>query len=121
MLFPTRFKTEGIPETIIDALFSGVPVIATKWENAVDIINDHETGYLVDMYDTKQFQKKLMECLNTEKVISLKKNILLKANDYTSSNAIKDLTKFSLIISIAFNANGSEKFDFKDAVYASIA
>lgn len=94
LLFPTRFKTEGIPGTIIDALFSGVPVIATKWENAVDIINDHETGYLVDMYDTKQFQKKLMECLNTEKVISLKKNILLKANDYTSSNAIKDLTKF---------------------------
>jgi glycosyltransferase involved in cell wall biosynthesis len=33
LLFPTRFFTEGIPGTIIDAYAAGVPVISAKWES----------------------------------------------------------------------------------------
>lgn len=40
LLFPTKFKTEGIPGTIIDAYFAGVPVISAGWENANEIIDD---------------------------------------------------------------------------------
>ena len=40
LLFPTRFYTEGIPGTIIDAYAAGVPVIASKWENFDDVIDD---------------------------------------------------------------------------------
>ena len=35
LVFPTRFYTEGIPGTIIDAYYAGVPVIASKWESFV--------------------------------------------------------------------------------------
>lgn len=94
LLFPTRFETEGIPGTIIDALFSGVPVIATKWENATDIIIDNQTGFLVDMYDLEKFKNKMIECLDLKKIKVIKKNALLKANDYISTNAIKGLTKY---------------------------
>ena len=94
MLFPTRFETEGIPGTIIDALFSGVPVIATKWENATDIIIDNQTGFLVDMYDLEKFKNNMIECLDSKKMRVIKKNALLKANDYISTNAIKELIKY---------------------------
>ena len=94
LLFPTRFETEGIPGTIIDALFSGVPVIATKWENATDIIIDNQTGFLVDMYDLEKFKNKMIECLDLKKIRVIKKNALLKANDYISTNAIKELIKY---------------------------
>ena len=33
LLFPTRFYTEGIPGTIIDAYAAGVPVISARWES----------------------------------------------------------------------------------------
>lgn len=91
LLFPTRFKTEGIPGTIIDALFCGVPVIATKWENASDILENDKTGYLVELNDTKNFEKKLVECLDKNRVLNLKKDLIIKANNYTCDEAIKPL------------------------------
>ncbi len=44
LLFPTRFYTEGIPGTIIDAYAAGVPVISAKWESFDDIVENHLTG-----------------------------------------------------------------------------
>lgn len=43
LVFPTRYRTEGIPGTIIDAYASGLPVIASRWENFDNII-DENTG-----------------------------------------------------------------------------
>lgn len=44
LLFPTKFYTEGIPGTILDAYAAGVPVIASKWESFSDLIDDGVTG-----------------------------------------------------------------------------
>lgn len=44
LLFPTRFFTEGVPGTIIDAYAAGVPVISTMWESFSDIVSDSVTG-----------------------------------------------------------------------------
>jgi len=44
LLFPTHYKREGIPGTIIDAYASGVPVISAGWDFAKDIIDQNETG-----------------------------------------------------------------------------
>lgn len=45
LLFPTRYKTEGIPGTIIDAYFSGIPVIASKWDNFNEVIREGKTRF----------------------------------------------------------------------------
>lgn len=39
-IFPTRYKTEGIPGSIIDSFFSGTPVIASKWDSVNDVLED---------------------------------------------------------------------------------
>lgn len=44
LLFPTRFLTEGIPGTIIDAYAAGVPVISARWESYADLVEEGVTG-----------------------------------------------------------------------------
>ena len=43
-IFPTRFTTEGIPGSIIDSYYAGVPVLASKWNSFDDVIEDGKTG-----------------------------------------------------------------------------
>lgn len=45
LLFPTKWKLEGIPGTIIDALAAGVPVIAAKWQYYDEMLKDGVTGF----------------------------------------------------------------------------
>ena len=94
LIFPTRFKTEGIPGTIIDSYFSGVPVIATRWENVFDIVDDNKTGYIVDMYDDAQLEEKLLFCLDKKNVVGLKENALIKAQEFVADVAIEKLIKY---------------------------
>lgn len=47
MVFPTRYFTEGFPGTVLDAYISGLPVVATHWKHATDIITHEETGFIV--------------------------------------------------------------------------
>lgn len=45
LMFPTKWKLEGIPGTIIDALTAGVPVIAAKWQYYDEMLDDGVTGF----------------------------------------------------------------------------
>ena len=45
LLFPTKWKPEGIPGTIIDALTAGVPVIAAKWQYYDEMLETGVTGF----------------------------------------------------------------------------
>ncbi len=47
MLFPTRYYTEGLPGTIIDAYLAHLPVIATAWLHAQEFIDDGRTGLII--------------------------------------------------------------------------
>ena len=83
LLFPTRFYTEGIPGTIIDAYADGIPVISAKWESFADIIEDGKTGIGYEFGDSKL----LIDILdnlqgNIEKVNSMKDSCLERSKDY---------------------------------------
>lgn len=40
LLFPTKYYTEGIPGTVIDALSAGLPTIYARWESCGDVLSD---------------------------------------------------------------------------------
>ena len=87
LLFPTRFYTEGIPGTIIDAFSAGVPVLASEWESCFDILtgNDSVTYKFGDQAD---LIKKLQYCVeNTETINSLRKACLKSAEQFSSERA----------------------------------
>lgn len=44
LLFPTSWKAEGVPGTVIDALAAGVPIIAARWPYHDEMLVDGVTG-----------------------------------------------------------------------------
>lgn len=93
LLFPTRFYTEGIPGTIIDAYAAGVPVISAKWESFSDIINS-QTGIGYGFDDTEEFEAILLNVANNPSSLSEKKVYCLSESEkYKAETVIKQITE----------------------------
>ena len=90
--FPTKFKTEGIPGTIIDALSAGVPIVASRWDNVDEIIIDGINGLIYEFNNLADFYAKLKTMLNCQKVFIIKKNCVKCAKNFDSNVAIEPLT-----------------------------
>lgn len=81
LLFPTHFRTEGFPGTIIDAYAAALPVIATNWESSSEIVTEGITGMLF------QGEKELVEILESvletpELINNMKLNCLRESRKY---------------------------------------
>lgn len=93
LLFPTRFYTEGIPGTIIDAYAAGIPAIASKWESYSDIINDR-TGIGYDFDTENGLTGNLLQAANIPTIIFDKKmQCLTEAERYKTESVVKVLIK----------------------------
>ena len=94
LLFPTRFYTEGIPGTIIDAYAAGIPVISSKWESFEDIIDDGVTGTGYEFNNLNHLQKILLAIVNDEiDINALKCNCNNKAMEFSPERAMEVLVK----------------------------
>ena len=83
LLFPTRFFTEGIPGTVIDAYAAGVPVVSARWESFADIIDDGITGIGYTFGKTDELASILENVSSfTQRVDSMRNNCLAKAEEY---------------------------------------
>lgn len=51
-VFPTFFKGEGFPGVLIDALFAGVPIIATNWKYNTEVL-DSNCSLFVPIQDSE--------------------------------------------------------------------
>lgn len=90
LLFPTRFYTEGVPGTIIDAYAAGLPVIAAKWESFGDVIEDGITGIGYPFGDNNALISILTDAVtNPELLLDMKRNCLQKAKEYSPEEVIK--------------------------------
>ena len=92
LLFPTRYKTEGVPGTIIDAFFAGTPVLASRWENFDEIISEGKNGFGYKFNDNEDFYNKLESITQNKKQLArLRKNCLSTADRYTPKKAMRIL------------------------------
>lgn len=83
LLFPTRFYTEGIPGTIIDAYAAGVPVISARWESFSDVVDEGITGWGYAFNEPDALTKLVYEAVTApDTLCHMKENCLKKANDY---------------------------------------
>ena len=93
LVFPTKFYTEGIPGTIIDAYAAGLPILSSKWESFSDVIDDGVTGIGYEFNDYSMLADKLLEIGITPEIVENKRvYCLIKANEYLPRNAISVLT-----------------------------
>lgn len=92
LLFPTRFYTEGVPGTIIDAYASGLPVIVSKWQSYKDIVEEDVTGFAYEFGNTDEFESILYQILKAPSLVnSLRENCRQYANRYSADEAIRIL------------------------------
>ena len=89
LLFPTRYFTEGIPGTVIDAYAAGVPVISARWESFDDLIADGITGYGYEFGSVDALRAQLEQAARQpERILKLKEACLEKAREYLPENAV---------------------------------
>lgn len=88
LLFPTRFFTEGIPGTIIDAYAAGVPVVSAKWESCMDMV-DEQTGFIYPFGDKLALQQQLEQLIALPELVEAKKTACTnRAAAYLPSNGM---------------------------------
>lgn len=95
MLLPTRYYTEGVSGTMLDAYIAGIPIIATDWVNARDCIDDGVNGFIVPFDDPQmQFNSKVMELYNDRPLLqTMKKASRLSAELYSEDHAWETLSQ----------------------------
>lgn len=92
LIFPTKFYTEGIPGTIIDAYASGLPVICSNWLSANDVVDDTQSGYLYEFDNTDALYELLEEIFyKPDMILSQKGYCLNKANEFRPNIIIKTI------------------------------
>lgn len=90
LLFPTEFFREGIPGTIIDAFSAGVPVIASGWLYAAELICHEENGYIYNFEKKEELQKYIEYAISHEnEIYEMKKRCLEKATEYDEKRVVK--------------------------------
>lgn len=90
LLFPTRFVTEGIPGTIIDAYSAGVPVIASKWNSFHDIVYEKKTGYGYSWEDYDKFFELVYNVVyKPEMITNLKTECIKVAKDFSTKRNVQ--------------------------------
>jgi glycosyltransferase involved in cell wall biosynthesis len=95
LLFPTYYKGEGFPGTVLDAFAAGVPVIATNWRYNGEIIKDQKDGLIYDNKERGALQKILFS-LKTEpnQINNMKSNCLKRAKQYTPETVINSFLNY---------------------------
>lgn len=73
LLFPTRYRTEGIPGTIIDAYAAGVPVISAKWESFADVVDEGVTGIGFEIENWNELKTILLQIAKTRNLLIRRK------------------------------------------------
>lgn len=92
LVFPTKFFTEGIPGTIIDAYAAGIPVISAKWESFDDVVEDGVTGIGYTFGSTSELKSVLESCVADPNVLNkMKPACLHRAKDFTVDKAMQRL------------------------------
>lgn len=94
LLFPTHWKHEGIPGTIIDALSAGVPIIARRWQYCGEMIDDKKTGLVYDFEEPDLLRTRIEYAIeHQDEMVSMKKKCLKRAAAYSEDYVMKQIAK----------------------------
>lgn len=83
LLFPSYYRGEGFPGTILDAFSAGLAVIASDWKYNSEIIINMKTGLICKAKDTKDLINSMEFAINNPfHVYEMRKNALLESKKY---------------------------------------
>lgn len=89
LLFPTKYRTEGFPGTIIDAFASGLPIIASM---NCELIENEYTGWKYDGSDIEPLVQAIEKSILTPDVVyNMRSNCIEEANKFNPSTVVKQM------------------------------
>ena len=93
LVFPTLFKTEGFAGTIIDAMATGLPPIASDCPSNCELIRDGETGLLFSQGSVDALKNRLLQVASDPSIIDqMRSNCLREAGRFLPEEIIKSVT-----------------------------
>ena len=96
LLFPTYWKSEGMPGTIIDAFASGLPIIARRWPLCDELITDGKTGLVYDFDKPEMLVEKVEYAItHKDEIINMKKNCLEESKKYSEEVVVNQILELS--------------------------
>lgn len=94
LLFPTHWRHEGIPGTIIDALSAGLPIIARRWQYCDEMLQHKVTGYIYDFDRPEELKRWILYAVtHVDETLAMKTACITKAQDYSEEHVIKHIAK----------------------------
>lgn len=92
LLFPTFWRGEGFPGTIVDAFSAGLPVIATDWNCNSEIVINGMNGILYPNNEIKNLKDAIEWMIsNKDQMFKLKKNCIETAKKYQPDEYVKTI------------------------------
>lgn len=92
LLFPTYWSGEGFPGTVIDAMASGLPVIARKWQYCDEMLQHGVTGYCYPYDEPQLLPELIMTAIKSENdIMRMRENCLIGAERYSPETCIAEI------------------------------
>ena len=86
---------EGLPVNIMEAMYVGLPIVATNCRGNRDLVENNVNGYIVEMNDSETFANKVLKIYNHDvdiNKIALKSKKKIKA--FLLNNVINEIMKY---------------------------
>lgn len=100
--------SESFPNSILESMACGIPVISTNISGVRELIKDNETGILVQPKNAKSLELAIEKLINDE---SLRTNLAEKGKDYIYSNFL--WSKIAVQVFTIYKKLG-KKYSLKD-------
>ncbi len=98
LLFPTQYYLEGMPGTIIDAMFAGLPVIARRWAWCDNMIKTGYNGISYDFEKPELLKDILLSVINQPNtILSMKENCLKESEKYSEKKIVDSIAKTMML------------------------
>ncbi len=92
-------KSEGLPFNIMEAMCSGIPVIASRVKGHVDLIIDGESGFLFSPGDEEEFESKLNKLISDKTLYEkFSKESKKRSNLFTLDSVFNNVTNAYAIV-----------------------
>lgn len=94
-LFPTTWKGEGMPGTLVDCFAAGLPTIATDWNYNAEILREGETGYCYNWQYPELLAEKIQYCMaHPEHVAQMRHVCIKEAAKYQPDASMQQIFEF---------------------------
>lgn len=87
-------KQEGLPVNIMEAMYLGLPIVASNCRGNRDLVKNNKNGYIIDLNDNESFSKRIEELYkNKEKYKTFKECSKKEVKQYMLENILESMKK----------------------------